>query len=121
LPDIPPPEQHKLGGYTTWPARTAGLEVQAEQLIVEGVLKLLDEVAQKPRRVISDEHGPYPQAVLAAKPLAYWRLNEIVTPTARDATAAGRDAIYEDGVALFLPGVGSGAGRLSVKKPRTYR
>ena len=24
---IPPPEQHRLGGYTTWPARTAGLEV----------------------------------------------------------------------------------------------
>ena len=26
---IPPPEQHVLGGYTTWPARTAGLEVEA--------------------------------------------------------------------------------------------
>jgi len=109
---IPPPEQHKLGGYTTWPARTAGLEVQAEPLIVEAVLKLLEEVAQKPRRVMPDEHGPYPQAVLAAKPLAYWRLNEIVTPTARDSSAGGRDAAYEDGVALFLPGVGSGAGRL---------
>ena len=23
---IPTPEQHVLGGYTTWPARTAGLE-----------------------------------------------------------------------------------------------
>ncbi|MFM7836743.1 MAG: hypothetical protein ACKPJD_33535, partial [Planctomycetaceae bacterium] len=30
---IPPPEQHVLGGYTTWPARTAGLEVQAEPQI----------------------------------------------------------------------------------------
>jgi len=109
---IPPPEQHELGGYTTWPARTAGLEVQAEPLIVEAVLTLLEEVAQKPRRVMSDEHGPYPQAVLAAKPLAYWRLNEIVAPAARDASTAGHDAVYEDGVALFLPGVGSGAGRL---------
>jgi hypothetical protein len=27
---IPPPEQHAFGGYTTWPARTAGLEPQAE-------------------------------------------------------------------------------------------
>ena len=35
---IPPPEQHRLGGYTTWPARTAGLEVQAEPRIVAGVL-----------------------------------------------------------------------------------
>ena len=33
---IPPPEQHALGGYTTWPARTAGLEVQAEPKIVDG-------------------------------------------------------------------------------------
>ena len=24
---IPPPAQHALGGYTTWPARTAGLEI----------------------------------------------------------------------------------------------
>ncbi len=38
---IPPPEQHVLGGYTTWPARTAGLEVQAEPTIVEAVLGLL--------------------------------------------------------------------------------
>src|SRR5439155_16631688 len=30
---IPPPVQHKLGGYTTWVARTAGLEVQAEPKI----------------------------------------------------------------------------------------
>ena len=35
---IPPPEQHALGGYTTWPARTAGLEVQAEPKIVAAVL-----------------------------------------------------------------------------------
>ena len=35
---IPPPEQHVLGGYTTWPARTAGLEVQAEPKIVATLL-----------------------------------------------------------------------------------
>ena len=35
---IPPPEQHVLGGYTTWPARTAALEVQAEPKIVAAVL-----------------------------------------------------------------------------------
>jgi hypothetical protein len=109
---IPPPEQHKLGGYTTWPARTAGLEVQAEPRIVEAVLGLLEEVAGKPRRKMADEHGPYARAVLAAKPLAYWRLNESVIPTASDASGGGHDAIYEDGVALYLPGVGSGTGRL---------
>ena len=27
---IPPPEQHRFGGYNTWAARSAGLEVMAE-------------------------------------------------------------------------------------------
>jgi hypothetical protein len=63
---IPPPEQHALGGYTTWPARTAGLEVQAEPRIVEALLSLLEEVAAKPRREPAVEHGPYARAVLAA-------------------------------------------------------
>jgi hypothetical protein len=47
---IPPPEQHALGGYTTWPARTAGLEVNAEPRIVETVLQLLEEVSGLPPR-----------------------------------------------------------------------
>jgi putative membrane-bound dehydrogenase-like protein len=51
---IPPPEQHRLGGYTTWPARTAGLEETAEPKIVETVLTLLETVAgtaaPRPRR-----------------------------------------------------------------------
>ena len=113
---IPPPEQHKLGGYTTWPARSAGLEAQAEPRIVEAVLGLLEDVAGKPRRALAEEHGPYAKTVLAAKPLAFWRLNEAVIPTAHDASGAGRHGIYEDGVALFLPGVGSGTGRLPEPK-----
>src|SRR5690606_1445637 len=47
---IPPPEQHYLGGYTTWPARTAGLEVDAEPRIVETLLSLLEQVAGAKRR-----------------------------------------------------------------------
>ena len=74
---IPPPEQHALGGYTTWPARTAGLEVQAEPKIVEAVLGLLEHVAGKPRRALAVNHGPYARSVLASKPLAYWRLDEV--------------------------------------------
>jgi putative membrane-bound dehydrogenase-like protein len=101
---IPPPEQHKLGGYTTWPARTAGLEVQAEPRIVETLLSLLEDVSGKPRRAMVDTHGPYPKAVLESKPAAYWRLNESVIPTAHDATGEGRSAAFEDGVALYLPG-----------------
>src|SRR5262249_43215913 len=74
---IPPPAQHALGGYTTWPARTAGLEIQAEPRIVSAVLGLLERVSGKPRRRLSAVHGPYATAVLASRPLAYWRLEEM--------------------------------------------
>lgn len=43
---IPPPEQHQLGGYTTWPARTAGLDVEAEPKIVAAILELLEKVSR---------------------------------------------------------------------------
>ena len=101
---IPPPEQHALGGYTTWPARTAGLEVSAEPKIVEALLALLEEVAGKPRRALADDPTPYSRAALDTKPLAYWRLDEITIPTARDAMGK-HDGKFEDGVALYLGGV----------------
>ena len=104
---IPPPEQHALGGYTTWPARTAGLEVNAEPQIVETLLALLEEVAGKPRNVLVDAPTPHSQAVLAAKPLAYWRLEEMAVPTVRDAMGK-HDASFESGIALYLEGIGNG-------------
>lgn len=107
---IPPPEQHRLGGYTTWPARTAGLEAGAEPRIVETLLELLEEVSGRARRPMTDQHGPYAQAVLAARPVAFWRLNESEIPTARDASGHRLEARYEDGVALFLPGAGATVG-----------
>lgn len=111
---IPPPEQHKLGGYTTWPARTAGLETNAEPRIAEATLGLLEEVAGKSRRAAVDENGAYARAVLEAKPTAYWRLEEMVGPTARD--SIGRhDARFEDGVAFYLPGTD---GRMGFQPPQ---
>ncbi|MCF6284542.1 MAG: hypothetical protein L3K26_05075, partial [Candidatus Hydrogenedentes bacterium] len=107
---IPPPEQHELGGYTTWPARTAGLEVQAEPIIVETLLAALEEVSGKARKPIQDEDGPYAGAIKAMKPIAYWRLNEIEGRTARSTIANGPDARISGGAALYLPGVGSGSG-----------
>jgi hypothetical protein len=101
---IPPPEQHVLGGYTTWPARTAGLEVQAEPRIVATSLELLEKVAGKPRRPLRAPNGPYAQAVLASRPIAYWRLEDIHGPTAIDSSPGARHATYEDGIAFFLPG-----------------
>ena len=38
---IPPPAHHKLGGYTTWRARSSCLEEDAEPKIVARLLKLL--------------------------------------------------------------------------------
>jgi hypothetical protein len=106
---IPPPEQHKLGGYTTWPARSAALEETAEPQIVEAMLSLLEEVAGKPRRKVVESHGTYAQAVLAAKPAAYWRMSEFQGPVARDSSGNQRDGRYEDGVAFYLDGPASDA------------
>ena len=74
---IPPPHQHELGGYTTWPARTAGLEVDAEPKIVEALLSSLESLAGKPRREPIPFHGAYAKAVLAHKPMAYLRCEEL--------------------------------------------
>ena len=100
---IPPPEQHKLGGYTTWPARTAGLETGAEPKLVETVLDLLEEVSGRRRREDIETAGPYARKILASRPEAYWRLEEMSGPVAKD--SAGRHpAFCEDGVAFYLPG-----------------
>lgn len=41
---LPPPEQHAVGGYETWPARSSHLEVGAEPKIREAIRRLLVEV-----------------------------------------------------------------------------
>ena len=73
---IPPIEQHVLGGYTTWPARTAGLEVNAEARIVEEVTRLLEQLYGKGRKIYVESNSSYSKAVFNAKPTAYWRLGE---------------------------------------------
>lgn len=106
---IPPPEQHRLGGYTTWPARTAGLEVEAEPKIVERLLGLLEEVSGRKRRQL--EH-PANIRILEAKPVAYWPMDQLADE--------GRE--LEGGVAFYLEGVVNRAvhfagGRLRAKVP----
>ncbi len=44
---VPPPDQHELGGYTTWRARTSMLEVEAEPKMVAAIVELLESVAQQ--------------------------------------------------------------------------
>ena len=41
---LPTPEQHKLGGYETWRARSSYLETDASTKITTTVLELLEEV-----------------------------------------------------------------------------
>ena len=101
---IPPPAQHALGGYTTWPARTAGLEVDAEPKIVETLLSSLESLAGKPRRDPVPSHGAYAKAVLTEKPLAYWRCEEFEGGRLTDASGNDRPGKIEGVVAYHLPG-----------------
>jgi hypothetical protein len=106
---IPPPEQHLFGGYNTWPARSAGLEVMAEPKITEAAIMLLEQVAGLPRREVKVSQGPAARAILNLKPAAWWRLDEFAGPLALDASGRQRDAIYEREVTFYLEGPQSAA------------
>ena len=43
---LPTPEQHKLGGYETWRARSSYLEVTASETIVATMFDLLAQLRQ---------------------------------------------------------------------------
>ncbi len=101
---IPPPEQHLFGGYNTWAARSAGLEVTAEPKITAAAIAMLEEVSGKTRRPWEISDGAATKAILAAKPIAYWRLNEVIGPQAADVTGHGRDATYEPAITFYLEG-----------------
>ncbi len=100
---IPPTEQFALGGYNTWPARTAGLEQTAEPRITEAVLRLLETVAGRPRRSITSTRGPAAGAVLSTKPVAYFRMDESSGSRAVD-LVGGHDGLFESGVLFYLEG-----------------
>ncbi len=101
---IPPPEQHHLGGYNTWAARSAGLEVQAEPRIVSAALGLLEQVSGQPRKPFVQAAGPACRSILKLQPVAYWRMDEMESPTAIDRSGNHRGGVYETGVLYFLEG-----------------
>ena len=101
---IPPPEQHRLGGYNTWAARSAGLEVTAEPRIVAACLQQLEKVCNKPRRSYKQFTGHATQIVAGLKPIAFYRLDEFQGPQAVDQSGNHRNAIYEPDVVYFLEG-----------------
>ena len=100
---IPPPEQHALGGYNTWAARTAGLESSAEPRIAEACIQLLEKVAGKPRRIPVTPRGMAAEAIAKLKPTAWWRFDEFAGPRAEDEMNR-HDGIYEIQVAYQLAG-----------------
>ncbi len=101
---IPPPEQHLFGGYNTWAARSAGLEVTAEPKIAEACIELLEKVAGKPRKDVTLSKGPAATAIAKSKPDAWWRLDEFSGQRAVDSSGNHRDAVYESRVTYFLEG-----------------
>lgn len=101
---IPPPEMHAWGGYNTWAARSAGLEVMAEPKITQAVIGLLEEVSGAPRKPYGLSAGPATKVLAGLKPALWWRLNEFSGPLAMDEGASRRHATYEGGVAYYLDG-----------------
>ncbi len=101
---IPPPEQHQLGGYTTWPARTAGLETEAEPKIVETLLDSLEQIAGKPRRIPVENIGGHGEEIRALNPAVWWRMSEHSGTSITDSSGNGNTGGLEPGYALFLKG-----------------
>ncbi|WP_437187388.1 LamG-like jellyroll fold domain-containing protein [Planctomicrobium sp. SH668] len=101
---IPPEEQHLLGGYNTWAALSAGLEVGAERRIAEADLLMLEKLAGTSRRDYRQSAGNSVEQILKLKPAGYWRLDEFSGPRAKDASGNRRDGIFEKQVAYFLEG-----------------
>lgn len=101
---IPPPETLPLGGYNAWPARTAGLQVDAETIITDALLSMFEELSGENRKKLDLSKAPYAQKALAKKPLAYWRLGEIDGTSAEDISGAGNHGQFETGYCFYLDG-----------------
>ena len=108
---IPPWNQHKLGGYTTWPARTAGLEEGAEASMVATLSETTFQLANKPKQEFKHANGPYAVEVLNSKPFRYARMEQFGACQFDETSkrpACG--AMAHDGFGSYLPGPGSGLG-----------
>jgi len=107
---IPPMNQHKLGGYTTWPARTAGLEEWAESRMTSELSETFYKLAGIPWSIPKHENGEYAHAALGSMPRAYFRLENSGICQMDEVNVKRCHMQTRDGVAVWLPGVGSGLG-----------
>jgi len=102
---IPPPEIYPFGGYNTWAARSAALIPSAETEIVDISLSLLEKLKEKKRKTIPSVETDYSKAVLADKPFAYWRMNNIDGNVCPDSVLGEeRAGTYFPCVAYWLEG-----------------
>ena len=124
---IPPREQHGLGGYTTWPARTAGLEVGAEEKIRETLGGMLHELDLAPGRGMSHDASEYTLAVIDSNTRAFVDFqNERSIGLQRSPFPEREFTVTIHGQhALWLPGFNAGLGygdesalKTQVKVPR---
>src|SRR5260221_13643153 len=83
---FPPPDQHVWGGYTTWPARTACLDVHAEPKIIDAFRDLWLSMPGRPGWDIKYHSaiGPLTDSMTASKPIAYWSFEEAYHREPRD-------------------------------------
>ncbi len=102
---LPPPEQMVMGGYTTWLARSSYLEVEAEPKIVAAVGKLLTGLgAGMVAKRAPEQVAPYAAAVMASKPLVYWRMDELAGPQAVNAVNGRPLGNFGMPTAYYMPG-----------------
>ncbi|MDF1859169.1 MAG: HEAT repeat domain-containing protein, partial [Verrucomicrobiales bacterium] len=80
------------------------LEVEAEPKIVDAMLSSLESLSGKPRRKPPVHNGAYREAVLAEKPLAFWRCEEFGGDAIADASGNHRAGKVEGLAAFHLPG-----------------
>src|SRR5262249_17021904 len=110
---VPPPDQHDLGGYTTWPARTAALEQQAEPIIAATLTDMIKVVAPRGPSSIITQIGRYEAAVYKqSMPIGYWKFEETKGHIGSDRSqtwypegrAGENEGAYESGIAYHLDG-----------------
>ncbi|MCB1100092.1 MAG: HEAT repeat domain-containing protein [Verrucomicrobiae bacterium] len=102
---IPPPEQHALGGYTTWPARTAGLEVDAEPKMVTMLEKMLGSLTADGRGRADKSGALDLQPLPAEQRIAYLNFADLEVPNAK-----GRMAFAVPGIESPLAADGRALG-----------
>lgn len=101
---IPPPEQHVLGGYNTWAARSAGLETTAEPKIVEASVKLLEKATGETQRPALPPASEMAATIEGLKPVRYFPLDDMDGPEVYDVTQSKPSASFEEGIVFYLEG-----------------